>query len=431
MKRLTSSAIAAASLLVVSFCLLAALAWHVAVQPLDAARLVERHQSMSARLDGVMICMLQVEMAHDRYMSGGQPEDREGRDKALTTLGAALRAVDPAVLEETGHAPRFYLLQQHAMRRLPAWLNATVPAPAAARGVLRTGVRLAPVPAGQERQLAAHETQVLDALLAERRNRERSARAALALLAGAVAGTLCLLGAHAARTRAEAPPRWAINTRHAALEREAAIAAQERQRISRDMHDGIGQDLFALKLELERFHTRTVRDHPRLHEGVGRMLGLADDVMTNLRSVIDDLRPDGLEHGLEAAIRSQVDKFRRRSGKACSVHIRIDAQCDTAALNQETATALFRILQEALANIRRHANATHVSVHLAQRGDHLRMSVRDNGRGFDPAAGGKAGSFGLTGMRERIDACGGMLDIDSAPGRGTALAVTIPLRHSP
>jgi signal transduction histidine kinase len=292
--------------------------------------------------------------------------------------------------------------------------------------MLRTGARMPPAPDGEERRLAARETQVLDTLLAERADRARNARAALALLGAALVPAL-YLGLHAARARSGRARHAPAGARHLRLEREAAIAAQERQRIARDMHDGIGQDLYALKLELQRFHAQSRRTHPQLHAGLGQMLGLADEVMTNLRSVIDDLRPAGLEHGLAAAIHSQAGKFRRRAGKTCSIEVGIDVECDPAALNQDSATALFRILQEALANIRRHAGATHVRVQLAQRGGQLSLSVTDNGCGFDPAAAGKPGAFGLAGMRERVDALGGVLDIDSAPARGTTLTLTIPL----
>ena len=106
-KRLSPGLVGAASLLVVATCLLALFAWHAAARPFGAASLIEHHQGMSARLDGMMIGMLQVEMAHERYLAGGQAQDREQRDKALASLGAALRAVDPAVLEASGHAPRF------------------------------------------------------------------------------------------------------------------------------------------------------------------------------------------------------------------------------------------------------------------------------------------------------------------------------------
>ena len=144
--------------------------------------------------------------------------------------------------------------------------------------------------------------------------------------------------------------------------------------------------------------------------------------MHNLRSVIDDLRPDDLAQGLEAAIRSQAAKFRRRAPR---VALRIELSCAAAGLDPHSATALFRILQEALANVRRHARATRVCVQLARRDGRLCLSVADDGCGFDPAAA-RTGSFGLAGMRERVDALGGRIEIDSAPGCGTRVVVALP-----
>ena len=448
-KRLTPTAVATASLIALAICLMVAFAWHSAARPFGAAKLIERHQIMSARLDGMMICMLQVEMAHERYLAGGRKEDQEQRDKALATLGATLRAINPAELDATGHRPRFYLLQQHAISRLPSWLTVAEPSPVPARGMLRSSARRPHELDGEERLLAARERGLLDSLLAERANWERYVRAALAVLTAMLVLALCLsaavayvnrsvsgayshlgqqmqlrrveldqareqlLGALAARADAE----------QALLEHEDAIAARERLRIARDMHDGIGQDLFALKLELDRLYVRTKRRHPRLHAGAGQLLGLANEVMANLRAILDDLRPEGLEHSLETAIRRQVDKFTRRWGRTCKV----DLLVEPIAVNQQTANAAFRVLQEALTNIRRHANATHVRVRLWQSGEQLFMSVTDNGRGFAAVPGIQGRSFGLVGMRERIDALGGRLEIDSVPGHGTSLAVALPL----
>lgn len=448
LRRLASGRIAA-GLVALGACLLALFAGYAAQRALGAADLVERHRSASARLDAVTIGMLQVEMAHARFLAGGQPQEREQRDQALASLGAALRALDPAVLEASGHAARFHLLQQHAMHPLPSWIAASTPAALAAHGALRTSARTPPVLDSKERLFAARETQVLDRLLAERGKGERSVRAGVALLSGGLVLALCLAAA-AARSQRLASGACAdlarkMQMRAAELDQARAalrgaqsvagrvrldahaIAARERQRISRDMHDGIGQDLYALKLELERFYLRTRRRHPRLHAGVGQVLGLADDVMVNLRAVIDDLRPDGLEQGLAAAIAGQLDKFRRRAGHDCQVDLHVAPHFDAAAVDLETASAVFRIVQEALTNIRRHAGATQVGVRLSRHPGQLRLSITDNGRGFGAGAGGKAGSFGLAGMRERVDALGGTLDIDSAPGRGTALALAIPL----
>jgi signal transduction histidine kinase len=421
-------------LLAAALCLvlLAALSWHSASRTLHAARLAERHHTLSAALDGMTMSILRAEAAHARYLSGGHPPDRARRDHALAAFGAATRALDPAVLEQTGHAARFKLLQQHAIRRQHEWAAP----PAFAPGLQRAAATLPDKLEAVAQDRAAREAQLLGRLRDEGRLWQRYANPGFAMPVGLLAVALylvfaattmrCRVSAAHARREEHQPQRSAqLEQANFPLASgnlaRADLIEEERKRISRDMHDGLGQELFALKLALARLHADSADS--RLHTNTGQMLRLVDDLMGNLRAIIDDLRPAALERGLDAAVRSQADAFRRRAGKHC----RLDLHLEPVALDQQTATAVFRMLQEALANILRHAGATHVRVELAQSGDTLLLSVTDNGCGFRPAAGDKAGSFGLIGMRERAGAFGGRLDIDSAPGRGTALALAIPL----
>lgn len=223
-----------------------------------------------------------------------------------------------------------------------------------------------------------------------------------------------------------APAPATAGLRRSLLLRHESIITHERQRISRDLHDGLGQDLFALKLELARFHARTGTAHPRLHASAGQLLRLVDDLLANLRASIDNLRPETLALGLDEAIRRQVDTCLQRAGAAC----RFELKLDPVALAPEVATAAFRILQEALTNICRHAKASEVRVELVRRASSLVLTVADNGCGFNPAGTRRRGAFGLAGMGERAAALGGKLEIDSAPGRGTVLSVAIPLRQA-
>jgi signal transduction histidine kinase len=426
---------AATLLLAAAICLavLAALSWHTAARSLHAAQLAGRHQAMSAALDGITVGLLQVEMAHEHYLGSGEPGERARRDKALAALGAALQAVDPAMLEETGHAARFKLLAEHARRRLPAWLAARGPVQDHA-SVLRTGARFSDGMQTEERRMAASEAQSFNALVAQERIWEHYARTGLALHFFVLGLALCLVLVLAAISRrAGGAPAWlaqvwsrAAGTRRRFLACHETITAKERQRISRDMHDGLGQDLFALKLELAHCYARTSPADPQLHASAGQALRLVDELIDNLRAIIEDLRPDALELGLDAAIRGQVDQYLRRSGSACS----FDLKLEPVALEQAAATAMFRILQEALNNIHKHAGATRVCVALSQRDGAVALGVTDNGCGFHPARQARPGSFGLAGMRERVGALGGQLTIDSAPGRGTSLRVAIALRKT-
>lgn len=406
----------AAALLAAALCVavLAALSWHCTARSLRAARLAERHQAVSSALDGLKMSLLRAETAQARYLNGGAAVDRAQRDRALAAFGAAMHQLDPAELERSGHAARLRLLRQHALRRLAEW-SGTAAASRARQHLHRAAAPVHDDLDAAAQDLAAREAQGLQGLRAEGRLWEHYADTGFALQAGTLAVALCLLGAAAKRLRRDL------------LTQRTRIAEDERKRIARDMHDGLGQDLFVLKLALARLHADGGQHR---QAGTGPLLELVDDVIGNLRAIIHDLRPAALERGLDAAVRRQAELFRRRAGRRC----RLDLHLAPVAVDDATAGAVFRVLQEALSNILRHAGATRVWVELVQSGDTLRLSVRDNGRGFRMAAdatpadtGGSA--FGLAGMRERARACGAQLVIDSAPGHGTALALTVPLRR--
>ena len=149
-----------------------------------------------------------------------------------------------------------------------------------------------------------------------------------------------------------------------------------------------------------------------------------DTTIKSVRQIINDLRPNVLDLGLNAAVDWQIVQFRRRTGIQCDLvethqDIRVSDQC---------ATALFRILQESLSNILRHAEATRVQVVLRAERDWLWMSVSDNGIGFLPAGRDKVGSFGLVGIEERIFILGGTFDLHSDPGAGTTIRVAVQMR---
>ena len=212
--------------------------------------------------------------------------------------------------------------------------------------------------------------------------------------------------------------------RHLAAHREH-IKAEERKRIAREIHDELGQNLLALRLEVLQLQARTAGgSHPALHQRVSAALGHIDLTMRSMRSIINDLRPAALDLGLSAAIEWQVQEFRHRTGIACV----LDAAAGHGAeLDDARALALFRILQESLSNIARHAAASCVQIVLRADGQSLCMEVVDDGAGMDATARNKQGSFGLLGMRERVQRLHGSLQIDSAPGDGTRLTVSLPL----
>ncbi|UUZ50190.1 histidine kinase [Massilia sp. B-10] len=169
---------------------------------------------------------------------------------------------------------------------------------------------------------------------------------------------------------------------HQNLRRLAAHADQikegERKRIAREIHDDLGQNLLALRIEADMLATRTHERHPRLHTRARSTLSQIDATIKSVRQIINDLRPNVLDLGLSAAVEWQIAEFKRRTGIACEL---IDEPKEVL-LGDHAATAFFRILQESLSNIVRHAHATSVRVELRSNGRLLTMTVSDNGIGL-------------------------------------------------
>ena len=203
------------------------------------------------------------------------------------------------------------------------------------------------------------------------------------------------------------------------------IKEEERKRIAREIHDELGQNLLALRIDASMLHARTGDLHPRWHQKASYALNQIDATIKSVRGIINDLRPPVLDLGLQAAIEWQIEEFRRRSGIACDIMVR-DENFDRD-LGEKSATALFRILQESLTNIIRHAQATQVQVDLNRDNGWLYMKIADNGVGMQGNGHNKANTFGLAGIKERISMLGGDLQIDSGNGNGTILAISIPL----
>jgi len=201
------------------------------------------------------------------------------------------------------------------------------------------------------------------------------------------------------------------------------VRETERQRIGRDIHDDLGQNLLALKIELSLLHVSTTGAHPLITQKVDTMIGNLDLTIKSLRGVINNLRPVALETGLRAAIEVQLAECSRMHGIRHTLSVEpgaFDMQPD-----KERDAMVFRILQESLSNVVRHAHATEVAVELQRCGSILTLTVEDNGVGM-PAALPEGGS-GLAGMRDRAAAIGGRLAVNSRPGAGTVLTLTFPL----
>ena len=203
------------------------------------------------------------------------------------------------------------------------------------------------------------------------------------------------------------------------------VKEDERKRIAREIHDELGQTLLALRIDVSMLDARTAQSHPRLNEKVRGALHHIDATVKTIRTIINNLRPAVLDLGLNAAIEWQVAEFKRRTGIACELHMGEKEFI----VDDMRATSLFRILQESLTNVIRHANATHVVIELYLDDGRLVMTITDNGIGIYPQTRKSSNSFGLVGVEERIHALNGEFIITSAPGKGTTLTIYIPLEN--
>ena len=218
-----------------------------------------------------------------------------------------------------------------------------------------------------------------------------------------------------------------LQTTNEKLRQLAAHAEQikegERKRIAREIHDELGQNLLALKIEAEILANRTRDRHARLHERAAATVRQIDLTIRSVRQIINDLRPNVLDLGLNAAVDWQVTDFARRTGIECEL---VEDETEHH-LDDHCATAFFRILQESLNNVARHARASKVRIDLHQHADMLTMTIRDNGIGIQPGSRNRNGSFGLVGIEERVNILGGSFSISSGPDTGTTIVVTIPV----
>ncbi|SFX14783.1 PAS domain S-box-containing protein [Janthinobacterium lividum] len=214
--------------------------------------------------------------------------------------------------------------------------------------------------------------------------------------------------------------------RQLALHLETA-KEDERKRISRDIHDELGQNLLALRIDISMLSARTEGSHPRLHRRVGAVLSNVDTTIKSVRGIINELRPMALDLGLQAAIEWQVGDFRKRSGVACRLLIRDEALF--AAIGSQAEIVLFRIVQEALSNVMRHAEASQVEIELSSDACAVYVAISDNGIGITPQQQRKKQCFGLIGIAERVTALGGHFEVGlPASGAGCRLALQIPLQ---
>lgn len=226
------------------------------------------------------------------------------------------------------------------------------------------------------------------------------------------------------RQRAEDKLRRSLEQLRALTTYLQYVREEERTRIAREVHDELGQALTGLKLDMSWLAVRIGRNRQALRDKANTMAMHIDETIQTVRRIATELRPGILDSlGLVAAIEWQANEFHSRTGIPCSVI----ATAVEAPLDQNFTTVCFRIFQETLTNIIRHAAATAVEVVLRETGQDLVLTVRDNGRGISEEEIANMRSLGLVGMRERATLIGGELTLQGALGQGTTVTLRVPL----
>lgn len=203
------------------------------------------------------------------------------------------------------------------------------------------------------------------------------------------------------------------------------LREDERKCIAREVHDELGQILTALRMDVALINLRFGEHNAALLEKTQGMSVLLDQAGRSVRNIVSNLRPTALDTGIVAAVKWLCDEFAVHTGNPCVLHT-TEEHID---LDEGRAVAVFRIVQELLTNVARHAEASSVDITLARHADNLHVEVRDNGKGFDPAVTAAVNkSFGLLGVCERAIAMGGDIEVISAPQQGTAVTIRMPTK---
>lgn len=201
------------------------------------------------------------------------------------------------------------------------------------------------------------------------------------------------------------------------------VREKERTRIAREIHDELGQQLTGLRMDATWINKKITGDQ-KLTNKITGMIGLIDETVKSVRRISAELRPGILDDlGLTAALEWQTQEFEKRTGITC----RFKSFIKEPVFDKDISTGIFRVYQETLTNVARHADATEVETILERINGEIILEIKDNGRGFEVEEIKKKSTLGLIGMRERANMFGGELQLDSKPGRGTAVTLRIPI----
>jgi signal transduction histidine kinase len=206
------------------------------------------------------------------------------------------------------------------------------------------------------------------------------------------------------------------------------VQEEDRARISRELHDEVGQSLTVLRMQIELLEHAAARDADALSPRLAELRGLADRTLQEVRRISHHLRPQMLDElGLVATLQWLARTFRQCAG----IEVELAHEGMEAPFDAEIGTLVFRVVQEALTNMAKHARTASAQVRLRRTADRVFLHVEDQGVGFEPGAvfgpGGEDGGFGLRGIRDRVRLFAGRFAVRSSPGAGTTIEVEVPL----
>lgn len=242
--------------------------------------------------------------------------------------------------------------------------------------------------------------------------------------AGEIIGTLAISRNITDLRNAERQLKQSHAQLHELSVHREVVQEEERKSIARELHDELGQILTALHMNVSVLRLKFGKANPPLMEHVKTLAKMVETTMQVVRRVVSSLRPAALDMGIASALEWLAEEFTLHSGIDC----KLTMEEKEIVLDETRALAIFRIVQESLTNVARHAQASQVEVVLKRKNTAYFLQVRDNGKGFDPAAP-KPKSFGLAGLRERVFTLGGELAVLSTTGHGTSIEVHLPINE--
>ena len=306
-----------------------------------------------------------------------------------------------------------------------------------------SGERIAPTAWASVRALSEGQTSLDELIDIEtydgRRKTIENSAAPVRNEEGLIVGAVIVNEDVTERVRAEEQLKRSNEELRALSARLHSVREEESARIAREIHDELGAELSSLKWDLEEAgedisELTDLSQLTALREKVASIITLTDNAVGTVQRISSELRPTALEEfGLAEALRWHAQQFQARTG----IIVNCDCQSEAVDLNREQSVAVFRIYQEALTNVLRHAQATKVEIRIRQEDDHFALTINDNGRGITEEEKWGPQSLGLIGMRERTHLLGGEISIEGGQGRGTTITVKVPaqakklVRNSP